>query len=188
VTNKQSALIRALLLGIITFSLMGLALAFVLVSVFARSSEDNPDFNATAYTTWSSVLPGIIYLFYAYGCAWRFGARDMNLVKFGHVKERPYVGLQSGLLVFAVPAVLLAVAMLFKATYIYELAVFMYYWFYVSVGRTAFFYPLIFLAVPPLTHWGYYNGYRFISIKQKIMYSDPHAKNEHRRNKDKRIR
>jgi hypothetical protein len=177
-----------MLLGIITFSLMGLAITLVCASVFINPEGEDTDSSLEAVMAASSVLPSVLYMCYIYGSAWRFGAKDINLVKYGHITPRPLAGLRCGLWVSLVSAAFILAALVFPVSRAYELTHFIYYWFFALTGRRVYLYFLVLPAVPLCAHWGYCFGYKYISIRQKLMYVDPHAQSERKRAKDKRIR
>ena len=145
----------------------------------------------------AGLLGTLLLCMMIYSLGWHIGNRDQNLVRYGHIKHRPRRALY-GYATSQIPGLIVVVLAILEANgwisipWAVMVARFLYFpfaWIFDWAGPHTFFliYCIPFLLLPPFCHWGYTNGYQFISLWRKIVYkgqSDP-VRN---RAKDKRLR
>ena len=134
-------------------------------------------------------IPGAIFMFVlTYSAGWNMGQKDYNLVKYSYMRRFDHKGLVAGLysqlpgFALAIGALLMQtvpqfsssvaaapaepgwVAMSYQVLYM-PFVPFLNLFSTVNLLR---FVPLLILPLFPW--WGYYNGFRFFSLWQRIVY------------------
>ncbi len=183
-----------LVLSIFSSSLVcALTAITIALAIYMAFSSDNEQIDATEKFL-SSIVGLILFMFTVYANAWRFGSRDLNLVKYNHLTYDSKRGLKAGLYAVIPFFVFITATLILSTTSttismnaLLEASMMQYYfWFAIVKNQVIFYYaPLV---IPPLVAWyGYLNGYKQIYLRDKIMLSNTKVPDT-KRLKDKRFR
>lgn len=206
-TNPMRGIVTGLVLTYLGYTLLGIVLMLAVASFFNPTpepefdydeylltgeivilpAEETEDADFTAYRIWTSLFVFALYSVSAYNIGWQYGLRDRNVVKLNYARRNDWRGLIAGSCAQIPMAVMLLAFWVLSPLGVnirpwFELSHYMYSWlFFLPAPLYALFLPL----TPLLAHFGFRNGYNDVSLRRKLIYTDPERE---RKKKEKQFR